>query len=74
LTCSEEVPMTFGQEIVLALIETGLLGLLVLIAGFVLNRALERHKSDLEWQKVVAADRAKAYRQLWALTRGAQSI
>lgn len=63
------MPLTFGQQVELAVIQYGLLAVIVLVAGFLLNRILERYKSDLDWRRTVAAARLEAYRQLWAVTK-----
>ncbi len=61
---------TFGQQLLLAAFENGFLAVVVLFAGLLLNRALERYKSDLDWLKTLAVARVEAYRQLWTLTKG----
>jgi|SRR5256885_10714888 len=71
LVCQEvsSEHMTFSQQLTLTLGDKAAIGVLILALGFWLNRKLERLKSDLEWKKSLAADRIKAYRQLWSLTQ-----
>ena len=60
--------MTFEQQLTITLVDTLLSGALLLIAGFLLNAALERRKASDELKKAVALERVNAYRELWKLS------
>jgi hypothetical protein len=61
--------MDFVEKLILAVADKAVLGLLILAVGYWLNRKLEQFKSELDLRRNVAADRAKAYRELWQLTQ-----
>ena len=63
------VSLGFVEKLILAVIDKAVLGLLALAVGYWLNRKIERFKGELELSRTIAADRAKAYRDLWKLTQ-----
>jgi hypothetical protein len=63
------MPLSFREQLILTIVDKGFFALILLVAGFWLNRILERYKSDLDWRKTLALARTEAYCQLWALTK-----
>jgi hypothetical protein len=61
--------MDFAEKLILAVVDKAVLGVLVLAVGYWLNRKIERFKGDIALSRSIAADRAKAYRDLWKLTQ-----
>jgi hypothetical protein len=59
----------FAEKLILEVADKAVLGLLVLGAGYWLNRKIEQFKSELELRRTIAVDRATAYRDLWKLTQ-----
>jgi len=61
--------LDFVEKLILAVADKAVLALLALAVGYWLNRKIERFKGELELRRSIAADRAKAYRDLWKLTQ-----
>jgi hypothetical protein len=61
--------MEFVEKLILAVADKAVLAILALVAGYWLNRKIEQFKGELELRRSIAADRAKAYRDLWKLTQ-----
>ena len=61
--------MTFNQTLFVTVLDKAIIGGLLLVAGFWLNRSIELFKSQLEFRKQTAVAREAAYRRLWALTQ-----
>jgi hypothetical protein len=79
----EEKIMSFTDELYLRLIDTGLLGFILLVAAYLLNKFLETFKGqqareidlfkaklqrESESSTQIALSRLPSYKQLWALT------
>jgi hypothetical protein len=60
--------MTFRQEVIIILIDKGILALIVVIATFILNWILQRKKARDELLNQITAARVAAYRKLWKIT------
>lgn len=60
--------LTFGQQLTLVVLDKAIIGALLLLAGFLLNSALERRKAGDELKKAIALERVSAYRELWKLS------
>lgn len=59
--------MTFYEELLLKIIDTLIIGILVLLVGYRLNRGLERFKIKEEYQRQLAQAKINAYQRLWSL-------
>jgi hypothetical protein len=57
--------LTFKQQLVLTLLDKGLLALLILLAAFVINRALERFKAKQTVKTETTKARIQAMNQTW---------
>lgn len=64
---------TFEQDLWLAVIESGLLALILIGVGYFVNRRLEQDKADEGIRQKVAEARADAYKALWTLTSALKS-
>jgi len=60
--------LSFGQQLALTIIDKAIIGVLLLIAGYLLNAALERRKAGDELKKAIALERVNAYRELWKIS------
>lgn len=58
---------TYDAELSLLLLDKGLLALLALLVGFVLNWGLQRSKSQDDLRNALAVDRARSYQCLWKI-------
>ena len=52
--------MTLHEEIILSFIDTGLIGIAILIGGFLLNRGLERYKTNQSLREELAKKQIEA--------------
>jgi hypothetical protein len=66
----QEATMSFDQSLLLTIVDKLLIGLLLLIAGYWLNGAVERMKGRIALQNALAPARSAAYSKLWGHTQG----
>ena len=59
--------MTFYEELLLKIIDSLIIGVLILFVGYWLNRGLEKFKSKEEYQRQLAQSKINAYQRLWSL-------
>src|SRR5437016_8235555 len=62
-----EPHMTFAQTLIITLLDKLIIAAFLLIAGFWMNRSIERLKHELEFRQQTALARDAGYRRLWAL-------
>jgi hypothetical protein len=60
--------MNFDQQLIITLIDKGLLALIIALAGYVLDSLLERQRAKSAIQQALAPMRAKALSDLWSKT------
>lgn len=60
--------MSLSEQIILALVDKGLLALVVAAVGHYLNTLLQKHRARDEFLVAIAASRVEAYKELWKLT------
>ena len=60
--------MNFSESILLAIFDKLLIGVLVLMVAYWLNRRLESLKSSLSFREALAPNRTAAYQALWEKT------
>jgi hypothetical protein len=60
--------MTFGQELVITLIDSLVIGGLLVVVGWWLNLQLEKFRSQQEWERQQQTRRVNSYQNLWSLT------
>jgi hypothetical protein len=65
----QEATMSFDQSLLLTIVDKLLIGLLLLIAGYWLNGAVERMKGRIALQNALAPARSAAYSRLWGHTQ-----
>jgi hypothetical protein len=61
--------MGFNESLLLVIADKLLIGVILLIAGSVLNKRLEKFKGQIALQNVIAPSRLQAFTGLWNLTR-----
>jgi hypothetical protein len=60
--------MNLSDNILLAIVDKFLIGILILVFGFWLNARLERLKGQIALKNAVGPSRGTAYAMLWAFT------
>lgn len=60
--------MTFAQTLIITLLDKAVIAGLLVVAGFWINRSIERLKHQLEFRRQLGSARDASYRSLWALT------
>lgn len=58
----------FEQQLLITLVDKGLLALVVLAAGFVFNSVLQRRRARDSLLQAISAERVNAYKTLWEMT------
>jgi hypothetical protein len=62
------VEVNFDQQVMVTLLDKGLLALIVVLATYGLNSLLEQQRAKAGLEQALASDRAAAYGQLWSKT------
>ena len=61
--------MTFNEELIITIVDKGLLSFVALIAGYWIKMAIEEFKANESLKRAVAEKRAPMYLDLWEKTK-----
>ncbi|UCF27171.1 MAG: hypothetical protein JSW42_11055, partial [Chloroflexota bacterium] len=60
--------MNFQEELIITIIDNGLLALIIAVIAFVFNWLLQRQKAKDELRKALSSKRAESFGELWSKT------